>query len=744
MGYSAGNLSVELFGIDTNAVASIDNTAKALKRLSGALRGIEKLQSLWTSEKLQYIFEGIAKATNSINATNIERLASATKSLTSLSKIGKLQDIDYGKIGQGFSNLTTAITPFIDKIKTAEASLVALYGTLSKAGAKGMRNALNNPQNPKSLSSPFLFFSKITTTYFIARRLGRIVANIAQSGADYTETLNLWETAMSDNLDLANKFVDKMNEAYGISEKTLMNAQATFKNMLGSLGQISESTAYALSEGITQMAIDYASLYNVTFEKAFEKFQAALAGQVRPIRSVSGYDITENTLFELYKQLGGTKSVRNLSRTEKQLLSILAIFNQMTASGAVGDLDKTMESYANQSRIMAEAWKEFVSYVGILLTHFVKASGLVTYISATLMYITDYLKDVANNLGAIQSFGGDVFGDTTDSIYGTIDAIDELNGKLLDFDKFRALNESEDSGVGLDEKLLEAFKRYETILANATNSARELANSWKDSPFSNAIVTIFHLIESVIKKISPILEEAFTIIGDIIEQALPVVSTIVEEISDALVPLLKMFKLSLDTSSRGGANILRIFNILANILSILEPIFDIIYSISWLISSVANILLWVVQAILMPFVGILEVILKVIETIVEVIHSLFTWDWGSLGNKLSKLWTNWELKGYIEGFSTSPIPQYADGGLPDKGTMFIAGEAGAEMVYNTPSGQSGVVNVQQIKQAMLGALIEYGQSQGGNQPIEVYLDGELVYRNTTAHAKKRGQVWGTV
>ena len=46
-----------------------------------------------------------------------------------------------------------------------------------------------------------------------------------------------------------------------------MNAQATFKNMLGSLGQISESTAYALSEGITQMAIDYASLYNVNFEK---------------------------------------------------------------------------------------------------------------------------------------------------------------------------------------------------------------------------------------------------------------------------------------------------------------------------------------------------------------------------------------------------------------------------------------------------------------------------------------------
>jgi hypothetical protein len=94
-------------------------------------------------------------------------------------------------------------------------------------------------------------------------------------------------------------------------------------------------------------------------------------------------------------------------------------------------------------------------------------------------------------------------------------------------------------------------------------------------------------------------------------------------------------------------------------------------------------------------------------------------------------------------FVTSQLPKFAEGGIPDKGTMFIAGEAGAEIVYNTPSGQSGVVNVQQIEQAMYGALVRYGKTNGGNgQPIEVYLDGEKVYQNTTAHAKRRGNVWG--
>ena len=88
------------------------------------------------------------------------------------------------------------------------------------------------------------------------------------------------------------------------------------------------------------------------------------------------------------------------------------------------------------------------------------------------------------------------------------------------------------------------------------------------------------------------------------------------------------------------------------------------------------------------------------------------------------------------------VNKFANGGMPDKGTMFVAGEAGAEIVYNTPSGQSGVANIQQIEQAMYGDLVRYGRTQGNGQPIEVYLDGEKVYQNTTAHAKRRGNVWG--
>lgn len=85
------------------------------------------------------------------------------------------------------------------------------------------------------------------------------------------------------------------------------------------------------------------------------------------------------------------------------------------------------------------------------------------------------------------------------------------------------------------------------------------------------------------------------------------------------------------------------------------------------------------------------------------------------------------------------VGKYAEGGLPDKGTMFIAGEAGAEMVYNMPSGQSGVANVSQIEQAFYNALIRYGrENNGGAINVNVNLDGQQLYRSVERAAGQRG------
>ena len=84
-------------------------------------------------------------------------------------------------------------------------------------------------------------FAKRFASIYMLRRMGRFMGDLVQAGSDYYETLNLWQVAMRGNLDTADQFINKMNKAYGISTKTLMNAQAIFKNMIGLLGQISDA-----------------------------------------------------------------------------------------------------------------------------------------------------------------------------------------------------------------------------------------------------------------------------------------------------------------------------------------------------------------------------------------------------------------------------------------------------------------------------------------------------------------------
>lgn len=305
------------------------------------------------------------------------------------------------------------------------------------------------------------------------KRLRSYVSSMLTNAIEYTETLNLWQVAMRGNVDTAAEFITKMNEAYGIATQTLMQYQATFKNMLSSLGGISSNVSYSLSEYLTQMALDYASLYNTSIDKAMTVFQPVLSGQVRPIRSISGYDITETTIYELYQQLGGTKTMRQLTQTEKRLLRIYAVFQQMDRSGAIGDLSKTLNTSANQLRIMSESVKELGSWIGKLVE--VYLAPALPYINAFFITATNIAKAIVKSLPDYDEFDGTIAG-----YEDTAEAMDEVQGKLLDFDKFRSLSSTEETsiGIGIDEKLIDGLSQYQSILNGVVSEAQILAKQW--------------------------------------------------------------------------------------------------------------------------------------------------------------------------------------------------------------------------------------------------------------------------
>lgn len=84
------------------------------------------------------------------------------------------------------------------------------------------------------------------------------------------------------------------------------------------------------------------------------------------------------------------------------------------------------------------------------------------------------------------------------------------------------------------------------------------------------------------------------------------------------------------------------------------------------------------------------------------------------------------------------VKKYAAGGIPNMGQLFIAREAGPELVGNI-GGHAAVVNNDQIVASVSDGVARavasvLGSGGNSNQPIQVYLDGRLVFESTRNYA----------
>lgn len=103
-------------------------------------------------------------------------------------------------------------------------------------------------------------------------------------------------------------------------------------------------------------------------------------------------------------------------------------------------------------------------------------------------------------------------------------------------------------------------------------------------------------------------------------------------------------------------------------------------------------------------------------------------------------------KGIVKALSLPGWPSLkfaANGGMFDQGSLVWAGERGAEIVANAHGGKTGVMNVEQMQQAVYeGVLAAMAASQrgssGSTSEIKVYLDGRQISASVERQQKERG------
>ena len=620
----------------------------------------------------------------------------------------------------------------------------ALNGLETAGGGKGRSGGNKSGGVGQALSLGTSVF-KIAATIRYAKKLGVAIGKMVQSGMDFTETLNLWQKAMRGNVGEARNFITEMNRAYGISEKTLMQYQATFKNMLSAMSRISEDTAYKLSEAMSRMALDYASLYNVPIEETMSKFQAVLSGQIRPIRTISGYDVSEQSIFGVYQQIGGTKTMRQLDQTEKRMLRILAIFYQMDETKAIGDMAQTLYTNANQFRIMKEQAQEFTMWVGNSVSYLLEESRILVHINAALIVMKELAKGIAYSLGyREETVAQTLFEDMQDAN----EEAEKFSG-LLGFDKFQALKSgSGQNATDIESVLLSAMEKYESMLGKVNNPAMEKAEKvlrglglemtyyatvgGKTFKYTEAEFQKWYDTLTEVEKKQVSVQKVFDVspITDYVEKVktilIPFIGvTLVASFVNSFAIIAKVVKFAFT----GMGKSMFPFIILATGVGMaVMNIIELVQKWDELSAKerISKALLVIAGAAMAAAAAI--GIFKGVATGGVAIASIIAVTTAITGIMLAS-------KG-----SLSNIAKFANGGVPQKGSLFYAGEAGAELVTNTGGGKSAVMNMQQLQVAITRGMIAAMSTQSGGTSgsVNLSVDGQSLFSITKGYAKKNG------
>ena len=407
-----------------------------------------------------------------------------------------MPNYNVGNVEVGIATQAEASIKMLDRA-AAKCNLVAKsLDTINKRIDKTSTASNNAAKSTEKLNKKFsqtLSLNRIYFLYNYTKRLASGIADIIQTSIDYQETLNKFQNSMGNMYGDAVKFQNKITEAYSLSSKSLLDYQANFNNMLKGLGQIDETVSYSLSEKLTEMGVDIASLYNTSIESAMTKLQAALAQQTRPIRSVAGFDITQNTLSNVMTQIGiNDRQISQLSQIEKRLLIVIALQRQMANTNTFGDWARTMNQPANQLRILKEQLIELKTVLGSFFIGTLR--NVLPYVNGIVMALKEVLKTIASLMGIDinlpNSMSFDIeFGEEAEDAAAGLDkatkSAEKLKKATTGIDELNIISQDSDTsgggasgvggiGAGVDDRLLKALDSYKSQLDKVDNKAQQI------------------------------------------------------------------------------------------------------------------------------------------------------------------------------------------------------------------------------------------------------------------------------
>lgn len=305
-------------------------------------------------------------------------------------------------------------------------------------------------------------FARVVGMAFSITALVKMGQEAIELASDIQEVDNVVSKSFGNMRSEMDVLADSAIKNLGMSRLTAYRTGSTFMAMGKSMLD-SATDAKDMALALTKLTANMSSFYNISQDIASTALESIYTGETETLKQF-GVVMTEVNLQQFAFEQGIQKKISAMTQAEKVMLRYKYVTEQLSFIG--NDFIDTQDSWANQTRILKEQWKELLSVLG---------SGLITVLTPvvkTLNMVVSALINFANMVGQIlsklfgikaQKFSMDGASDSFDGIadsadgaadatekYG--DAIEEAEKKakeaLLPFDDLNVLQQQTSSSGG--------------------------------------------------------------------------------------------------------------------------------------------------------------------------------------------------------------------------------------------------------------------------------------------------------
>jgi hypothetical protein len=308
---------------------------------------------------------------------------------------------------------------------------------------------------------------------FGVRALVQFGKQAVQLASDLQEVQNVVDVAFGDMAYRMEQFADTAIETFGISELTAKQTGSSFMAMAKGM-QFADDVAADMALTLTGLSADMASFYNIRQEEAKTALSAVYTGETETLKRY-GILITEVNLQEFARQQGITKSINAMTQQEKVMLRYQYILQATQL--AQGDFVRTQDSWANQTRILSERWKEMQTVFGeAFMTIGVLVLPVINNIIVGLTKVAQAAQVVAQWI--YKAFTGKELKSSTNATQSQATALSGVGSSAESAaDGMADLGSSTKKANKEAKKALAGFDDLEIITSNLADSADSAAGS---------------------------------------------------------------------------------------------------------------------------------------------------------------------------------------------------------------------------------------------------------------------------